>query len=53
MVIAIPFLFALVGLVVYLAASNPKAAECGRLTFAVGLLVSLLRIGGAAISLLR
>lgn len=35
-----------VGLVVYLAASNPKAQELGRLAAAMGLLATLLLFGG-------
>jgi hypothetical protein len=53
MVIAIPLLVALVGLVVYLASGNPRAQEIGRLMFAVGLAVGLLRWGGGAVSLLH
>lgn len=53
MIIALPLLVALIGLVVYLAASSPKAQELGRLSFAVGLLVGLLRLGGDVVSLLK
>ena len=53
MVLAIPFAVAIIGLVVYLAAANPKAAELGRVAFWVGLLVGLLRVGSATVSLLR
>lgn len=53
MILAIPFLVALIGLVIYLAAANPKAAECGRVAYWVGLLVGLLRVGSATVSLLR
>jgi hypothetical protein len=52
-VLAVPFAVSLIGLVVYLAASNVKAAEAGRAAFWVGLLVGLLRVGGATVSLLR
>lgn len=34
----------LVGLVIYLAATNPKVAEVGRIMFAFGLLVGLLGV---------
>ncbi len=37
-IILLPALVALLGLVVYLAAANPKAAELGRIGFFVGLL---------------
>lgn len=53
MLLALPFLVALVGLLIYLAAANPKAAECGRLAFWVGLLVGLLHVGSATVSLFR
>lgn len=38
----VPLLVAVLGLLVYALASNPKAAEAGRLAFACGLLVTLL-----------
>jgi hypothetical protein len=41
------------GLLIYALVSNPKIAELGRLMFAVGLLVTLLRAGEAAVSLLK
>lgn len=34
-----------VGLILYLATTSPKPVECGRLMFAIGLLVSLLTWG--------
>jgi hypothetical protein len=46
MLIYVSLLVALVGLVVYALASNPKAAEIGRLMFACGLLVFLLTVVG-------
>lgn len=53
MILALSFLVSLIGLVVYLAASNPKAQELGRLAYAVGLLVGLWRVAGVAVSLMR
>jgi Na+/phosphate symporter len=46
-------LIAVVGLLLYLMSpqTQPKAAEVGRIMFGVGLLVTLLRLGGAAIGL--
>lgn len=41
MIATIPVLVAVVGLLAYALASNPKAAEVGRLAFACGLLVAL------------
>ena len=38
----VPIVACLVGLLVYALAANPKTVELGRLTFACGLLVSLL-----------
>jgi Na+/phosphate symporter len=53
MVLVIPLAFALAGLVVYVLASNPKAAEIGRIMLWVGLLVTLLHLGGQTVSLLK
>ena len=53
MVIWIPFLVALVGALLYLAATNAKAAELGRCAWWVGLLVGLLQVGHSAVSILR
>jgi hypothetical protein len=41
LIATIPCLAAVVGLLVYALASNPKTAEAGRLAFACGLLVAL------------
>lgn len=42
MIIAyLPILFALLGLLMYILASNPKVVEIGRVTFMCGLFVSL------------
>lgn len=51
MVILVPFLVCLIGLIVYALSNNAKVAELGRLAFSVGLLVTLLDIGGAAVRL--
>jgi hypothetical protein len=40
----IPCLVALVGLLAYAMAANPKVAELGRIAFAFGLLVTLLAL---------
>jgi len=52
MIMALPWLVALIGLVIYLVSTNARAAELGRLAFGAGLLVGLLRAGSAAVSLL-
>lgn len=41
----LPAIVALLGLLTYVLSSHPKAAELGRLAFAVGLLVLLLELG--------
>jgi hypothetical protein len=41
LIASLPVIVMLVGMVVYALASNPKAAELGRILFAVGALVSL------------
>lgn len=46
----VPALFAVVGLIVYLAADG-KASEVGRLQFFAGLLVVLLHAAGRAVTL--
>ena len=53
MVIWLPFLVALIGLVVYVLATNAKAAELGRSAWWVGLLVGLLQVGHTAVSILH
>ena len=51
-VLLLPLLVCVLGLVVYMAAStNAKLAECGRLMFACGLLVTLLRFAGHVLRL--
>lgn len=46
-------IIALVGLVLYFIASNPKVSECGRILFWTGLLAFLLTNGGHSVGLLR
>ena len=50
-VILIPLLTAVVGLLVYALAGNPKAAEAGRLLFFAGSLVTLFALQGHALRL--
>lgn len=42
MIIYLPLLVSVVGVLMYALAANPKLAEIGRLSFAVGLLAFLL-----------
>lgn len=42
----IPLLVAIIGLLIYALAANPKVAECGRLMFACGTLVTLWSLAG-------
>lgn len=48
---AVPVLAAVLGLLVYLLASNPKAAEAGRLMYAAGVLVALFQAAGQVLRL--
>lgn len=50
MTIYLSLLVAVIGAVVYLAATNPKVAELGRACFSVGLLAFLLRFAGDAVA---
>jgi len=43
MTVLLSVLFAVVGLIIYLASVNPKAAEAGRLMFGTGILAFLLQ----------
>ncbi len=45
----LPLLVAIVGLLVYILAANPKASELGRLMFFCGVLVVTLAYGGHAL----
>lgn len=49
--IAIPLLVALVGLLMYVLATNPKVQELGRLMFFAGLFVALLHGSSATFKL--
>ena len=50
-VIVLPLLVCILGLIIYLLAANAKAQELGRICFAFGLLVVLLRFGAAGVLL--
>jgi len=52
LVALLPALVALVGLVVYVLASNGKAQEIGRLMFACGLLVTMFVVARTTVRLL-
>jgi hypothetical protein len=45
LIATIPLLVAIVGAFVFLAATNPKTAELGKLSFFAGLLVALFLLG--------
>lgn len=51
MIIYLSLLVCLIGLLAYALSANPKVAELGRLSFAVGLLAFLLRVTGPAIGI--
>ena len=51
MTIYVNLLLAILGLLVYALAGNSKAAEAGRLTFAVGLLVFLFKLAPSVVHL--
>ena len=53
MYIYFSLLVAVLGLLLYVLASNPKLQELGRLSFACGLLVFLLRFSSAAFGILK
>ena len=52
-VIAVPLLFALVGLVVFLLAKDAKAQEIGKILLWTGTLAFLLRFGPDTLTLLK
>jgi Na+/phosphate symporter len=45
MIVLLPLLIALIGLLMYALSANPRLAEIGRICFAFGLLVFLLKAG--------
>ncbi len=47
----VPLVICLLGLLVYALAANPKVGELGRISFAMGLLVSLLAFATKTVSL--
>ena len=51
LLIVTPLVVCIVGLLMYVLASNPKVSELGRIMFAVGLLVVLLGLGAAKVAL--
>ena len=53
MLIFIPLLVALIGVLMYALATNPKVQEIGRIMFFCGLLVTLFEVAGHVISVLR
>jgi Na+/phosphate symporter len=51
MVVAIvPFVIAIIGLLLWVFASNPKLAEAGRILFFCGSLVLTFRLSGSTVS---
>jgi hypothetical protein len=53
MVIFLSLLVALVGLLMYLLSEKPKVSEVGRIMFAFGLLVLLLRVGPEVVAIFK
>lgn len=53
MVVILPLLVAVVGVLVYALASNPKVQEMGRIAFFCGLLVFLLQGAQSVVTLLK
>lgn len=53
MIILLPLLIAIIGVLAYALASNPKLSEIGRIMFACGLLVFLLRFSGEVVGALN
>jgi hypothetical protein len=52
MTLLVSLLAALAGLVVYILATNPKAAELGRILFFTGTLATLLAVSHSTVKLL-
>lgn len=53
MEIYIPFLVALIGVLMYALATNPKLNEIGRIMFWTGMLVTLFEVAGRSVGVLR
>lgn len=53
MVVLLPLLVAVIGVLVYALASNPKVVELGRIAYFSGLLAFLLAGGEQVVSLFR
>ena len=53
MIIYVSLLVALIGVLMYALAANPKLVEIGRIAFAFGLLAFLLRISKAIVPVIR
>jgi hypothetical protein len=53
MIIFVSLLVTIIGLLMYALAANPKLQEIGRISYAFGLLVFLLRIGPDLVSIFR
>lgn len=53
MIIYVPLLAAVLGVLLYALAANPKAQEIGRIMFFCGFFVFLLEIGNHTAALLR
>ena len=53
MVIFVSLLVAIIGVLMYALAVNPKLQEIGRIAFAMGLLAFLLRLGPEVVSIFR
>lgn len=51
MIVFVSLLVALIGVLMYALAVNPKLQEIGRIAYAFGLLVFLLRIGPEVVNL--
>lgn len=52
MIIFIPLLVALIGVLMYALATNPKLNEIGRVVFWTGLLVTLFQVAGDKLKVL-
>lgn len=53
MIIIVSLLASLIGVLMYALSANPKLTEIGRIMFAFGLLVFLLRLGPEVVALFR